>query len=130
MLIKSFLSEQAKQARRRAEAQHQDALDLEQQAQERRKSATENEVMAEELERLAGQYPDEEPAQTPGAAGREVQHVDAPDDDQPIRYVWLTKDECTEEQRAMAVGEHDGRWAIAVENCTPDQLVGRAICEL
>ena len=72
----------------------------------------------------------EEPAQTPGAAGREVQHVDAPVEDDKIRYMWLTKDECTEEQRAMAVGEHDGRWAITVENCTPDQMAGRGICEL
>lgn len=71
-----------------------------------------------------------QPEQSQGVAGREVQHVDAPVEDDKIRYVWLTKDECTEEQRAMAVGEHEGRWAIAVENCTPDQLAGRAVSEL
>lgn len=67
---------------------------------------------------------------TESPSGREVQHVDVPEDDQPIRFVWMTKAECTEEQRVSALSEHDGRWAISVDDCTPEQLAGRTVSEL
>lgn len=156
MSIKSFLSEQSKQARRRAESQHQNALDMEEQARSLRKSAADNEMMANELERLAAQYPAEEtrnPAPwvvgssgsddlrgvcTPvSPAGREVQHVDVPAEaDDKIRFVRLTKAQCSEEQRAFAVGYEDHGaepiWAIDWDNLTEQQRVAFAdkVCTL
>lgn len=137
MLIKSFLTEQAKQARHRSEAQHQEALDLEHRAQQLRRSAADNEAVAEELDRLAGQYADVfDPAEysEKGAAGTEVQHADSDQDDEKIRFAWLERWECSEEQRSQAVGTDDtGRtpkWAIPEDCLEPGQLIGRTLCEL
>lgn len=124
MLIKSFLTEQAKQARHRSEAQRQEALDLEHRAQQLRRSAADNEAMAEELDRLAGQYADVfDPAEysPKGAAGTEVQHADGEQGDEKIRFAWVPCAHASEQQRIGAVGEHNGLCAIRLEDLTPEQ---------
>ena len=121
MLIKSFLTTQAEHARRRAEYEYDNALCLEQQAQELRKSAEDGQAMAAELDRLAAQYADKQPAQTPGAAGTEVQHADGGQNDEKIRFAWMPCAHASEQQRIGAVGEHNGLCAIRLEDLTPEQ---------
>lgn len=62
---------------------------------------------------------------TTSPAGSEVQHADGDAGDEKIRFVWLTKEECTSEQREFAVGFDDMsnplRWAIQVCDLTEAQ---------
>ena len=81
---------------------------------------------------LAGPVPTTDTTTSP--AGTEVQHADGEAQDEKIRYFWMTKDECTSEQRESAVGtDHTNnptRYAIEVSNLADEQLAGRTVCEL
>jgi len=75
------------------------------------------------------------PDTTTSPSGSKVEHVSAEVFDEPIRYVWLSREETTDDQRAMAVGVDTmrvpPRWAISLDQLTPDQvLFARPICEL
>jgi len=64
---------------------------------------------------------------TESPSGRVVEHVDVPDDDAPIRFVWMTRAECTDEQRAMGIGHDDTgpitKWAIPVDQLSEEDQV-------
>lgn len=68
-------------------------------------------------------------------SGKPLEHVNEPiEGDERIRYVWLSAGEITDKQREQAVGEDlvtiPNRWAVELENCEPQQLVGKTVCAI
>lgn len=134
---KQFLVSKAKDLRTRARALAGEAESLQTEVERKHQAATSNNALADELERLAGQYVALVPvgATTTSSAGSEVQHTDGEAADEKIRYVWLPRAQCTPEQREFAVG-HDStnnppRCAIALENLTEAQkALGLPVYEL
>ena len=122
--------------RKHAAALAQESVAFAEDARDRSCRASETTDLADELELLLAQYAEAVPATdtTTSPAGTEVQHVDGEVQDEKTRFVWLGAMECTGAQQVFAVGRDDTgpalKLAIPLDQCTPEQLVGRTVCEL
>lgn len=122
---KMTVLDKAASLRNHAVSKLKEALHLVEEAEALRVTASEYQALAGELERLAGgpcvvESPDQT---TESPTGAKVEHVNINDEDHPIRYVWLLREQTTDKQRAEAYGTDEvsvpNRWAIEVDQLSP-----------
>lgn len=65
-------------------------------------------------------------ATTTSLSGKPVEHVDLSGEDEPIRFVWLRREQSSDDQRLFAIGQQVKDdvplWAISIEQLTPEQM--------
>lgn len=75
--------------------------------------------------------PAEAPQTTESPTGQPVAHLDAEEAADVVSFVWLFGPECSAQQKLFAIGTDETtgkkRFAIPVDQCTPEQLAGAKV---